>query len=207
MAIKTSSELFHCVYQDNGAARTLVLLHGTGGTEHDLLGIVASLKSSYNFLGLRGNVQENGMNRFFARLGDGVFDKVSIDKEVKKLKKFLGLWGKEHFVKPEDMRYLGFSNGANMILALAFQHPELVQKAVLLHPMLPYQPEQELDLAGKQFLVSYGETDPMVSAAKSKQLIKALEKWGAIVKAVSHPGEHRVVRVEVEQALEFLKDE
>lgn len=198
--------LFHFVFEDQQAAQTLVLLHGTGADERDLLPIgrqQGKAKGGYNLLSLRGNVQEQGMNRFFARKAIGVFDQESINDEVAKLEQFLNDWLAEHNQNITDLSFLGFSNGANMILALAFLHPELVHQAVLLHPMLPFMPEK-IDLSKKSFLVSYGQEDPMVPVEQSVELIRILKQLGAEVVVSAQPNGHHVSKEELEEVERFF---
>jgi len=203
--IDQPEQLFHFAYQDNGAPRTLLLFHGTGGNENDLLSLVDPLKSRYNFLGLRGNVQENGMNRFFARMGQGLFDQDSIDREVEKLVMFIARWCQAKSITEQDLAFCGYSNGANMILATLFAHPTVIQKAVLFHPMLPSQPALTVSFQGRQLLVSYGEEDQMVPINESHRVINVLTARGATVEVVEHAGGHEVVRDEVDKALKFLE--
>ncbi len=91
-------ELFKHIYIDNKAPKTLFLLHGTGGDEHDLLPLVSELNSKYNFVGLRGNIDENGMRRFFRRFDFGKFDEQNIIEEALKLVKFIETWSKEYTI-------------------------------------------------------------------------------------------------------------
>jgi phospholipase/carboxylesterase len=195
---------FYHIFVDNKANKTLFLLHGTGGSEHDLIPLVTSLKSKYNFVGLKGNVNEQGLQRFFYRNPAGVFDQESIKEETKKFSEFISAWCKEQGQELADLAFVGFSNGANMILATMFYYPELIHKAVLLHPILPFQPAKELSLAGKELLLTYGEHDEMISAEKSRELIEILNSRGADVQIVHHQGGHRVQREEVEKLVEFL---
>ncbi len=189
-----SSE-FHSDFIDNGATKILGLLHGTGGDENDLLPIVKNLAKEYNFLGIRGNVTQQGMTRFFLRNGDGSFDIENIKEEVEKLKKFLA----DH---PADA-FVGYSNGANMILALALLHPDFVKQAVILHGKLPFEP-QALSLDGKAFLISYGENDQIISKDESLHAVAKLQSLGATVQSVSHTGGHEIHKNEITAMEKFL---
>lgn len=196
-------DLFHHLHINNNAGKTLFLLHGTGADERDLLPLVQGLETTYNFVSFLGNVREHGMARFFARDEKGVFDQESIAQESKKLSAFIRAWNDKHNLKPEDTAFLGYSNGANMITALTLKFPELVTKAVLLHPILPFEPKA-LDLSHQQYFVSYGEYDQMIPAAKAKTLIATLEKMGANVEVFHHEGGHEIWPEEVEALKEFL---
>jgi phospholipase/carboxylesterase len=201
--------LFHSVWEDHQADRTLVLLHGTGGDEHSLVELGRQLthqnsQQTYNLLGLRGNVQEQGMNRFFRRLAMGVFDQPSIQQEAAKLNQFLTEWSVGHNQTADQLVFLGYSNGANMILALAFLYPDLVHRAVLLHPMLPFKPER-VKLNQASFLVTVGQQDPFTSWSESQALVKTLQATEAKVELVTHSGGHEVTQEELERVVEFLK--
>lgn len=194
---------FHHIHIDNQVSKTLFLLHGTGADERDLLPLARGLEKHYNFVGLLGNVREQGMARFFARDEQGVFDQESIAGESKKLAEFIEAWSAEHNLKPSGASFLGYSNGANMIAALALNYPHLVTQAVLLHPMLPFEPKQ-LDLSQQHYLVSYGENDRMIPAVKTKALIAALQWLGAQVEIIVHDGGHEIWPSEVEALQQFL---
>lgn len=196
-------ESFKHIYIDNKASKNLFLLHGTGGSEKDLLPFVKELEGSYNFVGLKGNVSEHGMARFFERNQFGVFDQESIKVETEKLANFLKVWSREYQIRAEDTAFLGYSNGANMILAMLFYYPEMIHKAVILHGKLPFEPEK-LDLKGKSFLLTYGEQDQMILASESVKAIHTLKELHAEVEVLKHEGGHEVKRVEVEKMQEFL---
>lgn len=187
---------FKFILIDNGVKKTLALLHGTGGDENDLLPLVKGLANEYNFLGIRGNVIQQGMNRYFIRNPDGSFDTESIREEVEKLAIFV----REH---PVDA-FVGYSNGANMILALAFSHPILVPSAVILHGMLPFVPKT-IHLQGKRFLLTYGEADQMIPATETKEAIQTLKELGASVEVVTHTGGHELHHEEIEAMEKFLR--
>lgn len=197
---------FHYLYQDRAADQTLVLLHGTGGDEHDLLPLADRLIDRANLLSLRGNISENGLRRFFKRLDWGVFDEDNIRHEVKQLKDFLDRFSKQQQISFDQFTFLGYSNGANMILALLFLYPQLVRRAVLLHPMLPLQPGS-IDLSGTNIILTYGQSDQMIVAADSQRVINTLRERGAKVQELAHPHGHEIRQEEVEfvkQALQKL---
>lgn len=193
--------------------KTLVLFHGTGGDEHDLLPLGRQVAPGYNLLGLRGAINEGGLNRFFIRTAVGVFDQQSIRREAAAIQRFLTDWVAEHKVQFTDLVFLGFSNGANMILALAFLYPDLINQAVVLHPMLPFMPRGEgkdqakasAILTGKSFLVSYGLDDPLVSLEQSQEVAEVLRKLGGQVEEAALPGGHQLSLAEVERIQAFLQ--
>lgn len=195
---------FDHIFVDNQAAKTLVLLHGTGGTKSDFLFLDAALHHTYNLLGLQGNVMEDGMSRFFRRTAPGVFDQENIRDETLKLHEFLAHWLTDHHQTAADLSYCGYSNGANMILALLFYYPDSIETAVLLHPMLPFSPEA-LVLADKNLFVSHGQHDPMVTTTEQTKLTELLQDSGARVVANTYAGGHAVSRQEMSDAIAFLR--
>lgn len=194
---------FIYTHQDRGQARTLFLLHGTGGDEYDLIPLVEPVSEGYDIVGLRGNVSEGGMPRFFARLAMGVFDQASIEAETDKLAAFLAGWYAEHNTDTKSATFVGYSNGANMILATLFRHPGVITNAALLHSMLPFDPPQ-LNLMSKRFLVTYGEQDPLIPAAEALNVAAVLRAGGADVDSFAHPGGHELTHTEQAALQEFL---
>lgn len=196
---------FQHIFVDRGAPRTLFLLHGTGGNERDLLPLVEPLRDEYNFVGLLGNIKEDGMPRFFRRSKAGVFDQENIREEAEKLSQFIRAWCMEKSVNRSDTAFLGYSNGANMILATAMLHPSEIDQAVLLHPMLPFEMDGA-KLLGKMFLVTYGTNDLMISAEESQKVVAALKEARADVQAVHHDGGHEIQPTELEAVERFLRE-
>lgn len=195
---------FHHLYQDRGADQTLVLLHGTGGDEHDLLPLADRLTDQANLLSLRGNISENGLRRFFKRLDWGVFDEDNIRHEASQLKDFLVSFSEKQQLPLNQFIFLGYSNGANMILALLFLYPQLVKRAVLLHPMLPLQPGP-IDLSGTNIILTYGQSDQMIAAADSQQVVSTLRELGATVQEFAHPHGHEIREEEVRFVVQALR--
>ncbi len=200
---QSALSLFEHVFINHQADQTLFLLHGTGGDERDLLPLVAPWATDYNWVGLKGNVREQGMARFFARTGLGQFDQKSIQAESAKLARFLRAWYQQYQVTPSQAAFMGYSNGANMILALAFSEPELISRAVLLHPMLPFVPG-DVDLAANHYLVTLGTSDPLIPSAESHQVINTLRDRGATVEVIEHPGGHEIRAAEISALESFF---
>lgn len=189
--------LFTHVYVDNHAPHTLFLFHGTGGDEYDLLPLARSVAPTYNYLSFRGNSHEQGQNRFFKRFSSGVFDQQSILTEVTKLHNFLVSWHASHPAHVLDV-FLGYSNGANMILATLFMYPQLINNMVLLHPMLPSKPPiPSQSFATKHAFLSYGINDPIITLAESQLVIHALQSLKINLNLYESPGGHEVSQSEV----------
>lgn len=190
----------------SGQKKALVLLHGTGGDEHNLLPLVSSFSDEFAILSLRGNIQENGMNRFFKRTSFGMFDEENIREEVKKLQSFVNAWAKAHEIDFKNIIFVGLSNGANMILALAFLHPEIVFRAALLHPMLPLQPQKNLQLSHSHFFVSWSPMDQMVTEEQSQKVLQTLQNGEANITECRTDAGHSLTQQEVTALHVFITD-
>lgn len=195
---------FTYVELNHSKPKTLFLLHGTGGDEHDLIPLVEPMQEEFHIVGLRGNVLENGMPRFFARKAMGVFDMENLAQETDKLASFLRAWYAAHEMQASDAAFVGFSNGANMILATLFRHPEVIQAAALLHAMLPFEPP-DVDLASKRFLVTHGLADRIIPAGEAERIAAALELRGAQVEIFAHGGGHELPQEERQTLSDFIR--
>lgn len=195
-------DLFTHVFIDNQSDQTLCLLHGTGADEYDLIPVAQIVAPKYNYLSLRGNVKEQGMNRFFKRYKPGVFDQASIETETTKLAEFLQGWNQAY---SHQFTYLGYSNGANMILATGLRFPKLFHRLVIMHGMLPFQPPQ-IDLSHWQVLVTIGLRDQLIPASDSQTMKRTLLDLGAEVESVELSGGHELSQLELEAVKKFLAD-
>jgi phospholipase/carboxylesterase len=181
------------VWLPGPGATPLLLLHGTGGDEHDLLPLREHLAPDAPVLSVRGSVLENGMPRHFRRLREGVFDEDDLRARVDELAAFLATAEKEYGVAPGAWTAVGFSNGANIASALLFGHPEALTGAVLLAAMVPYRngPPQA-DLTGRRALLSNGQRDPMATPEHTTTLFDQLTSRGANVTLLPHDGGHTI---------------
>lgn len=163
----------------NPAAYTLLLLHGTGGDETDLLPLASNFGDSYNLLSVRGNVSENGMPRFFRRLGMGIFDEQDLDFRTDELAAFVkGIAAKEGFDSSRVIA-LGYSNGANIAGAMLLKYPDFLAGAILYRPMQPFK---EISSAGTDapvpVFISSGTQDPTVAPGATTAYAKLLQQLG-----------------------------
>lgn len=158
-----------------------MLLHGTGGDENDLVSLGRQLAPGAGILSPRGKVLENGMPRFFRRLAVGQLDIPDLLERTDELADWLGAAAGDYGFDRSGVIGLGLSNGANIAASLLFRRPEALAGAVLLKPMLPYPPSEDLDLTGVPVLVVSGGRDQFVPASQSEELAKSLEAHGARV--------------------------
>jgi len=176
-----------------GEGAPLLLLHGTGGDEHDLLPLRDHLAPGAPTLSVRGTVLENGMPRFFRRLEEGVFDEADMEARADELGDFLAAAEAEYAVAPGTWTAVGFSNGANIASALLFRRPGALAAAVLLAAMVPWRDgPPAADLAGTRVLLSNGERDPMATADHTTRLTDQLRSAGADLSLAPHAGGHGI---------------
>jgi predicted esterase len=190
-------------------APTLLLLHGTGGDEHDLLPLGGLLPGA-NLLSPRGNVLEHGMPRFFRRLAEGVFDVEDVKRRAHELADFVGAAAARHGFDPSQVYALGFSNGANIASAVMLARPRVLAGGVLLRAMVPFEPDgpppAEPPLGGTSVLISNGEQDPIVAAAETERLARLLQTRGADVEVHWQPAGHQLMPGDFAAAKKWLQD-
>jgi predicted esterase len=179
---------FHHVYEPGLSDWTLLLLHGTGGDEHDLVALGRRLAPQAALLSPRGKVLEAGMPRFFRRLAVGQLDIPDLLVRTDELAAFVTGAAQAYGRDPGKIATLGFSNGANIAVSLLLRHPELLHDAALLRPMLPYEPESEPRLEGTGVLIASGEGDPYSSPEQTRRLAEVLGAAGAAVTVHVEPG-------------------
>lgn len=160
---------------------TLVLLHGTGGNEDDLIPLGQFLAPEANLLGIRGNVLEGGMSRFFRRLSEGVFDEEDLILRTHELAQFLRESIAQYSLNPTQLIAVGYSNGANIAASLMLLEPSSLSKAILLRAMVPLVPESLPDLSGRDVLMQCGTQDRLIPAKNSQRLADILTSTGAAV--------------------------
>lgn len=185
------------VYQKKGQ-RTLLLLHGTGADENDLLRLGAALDEHASLLSPRGMFVENGMNRFFERGSDGSFVQASVLQAAKELREFIASAVQEYEISGELIA-VGFSNGGNMAAALCVLYPELISAAVMFGSTKPLENVSVVDLAGKRLWIANGDQDPYADAAVTRAWVEELRGMGAEVAWLSHPGGHQISPAHIQQ--------
>ena len=183
---------------------TLLLLHGTGGDESDLLAMGCDLAPRAHLLSPRGKVLEQGMPRFFRRLRPGVFDLEDLLVRSVELAGFVRESAVEYGFDAGRVIALGYSNGANIAASLLYKVPELLAGALLLRPMDPWPGEQAVGLDDVPVLLAAGRGDPMSSVASVESLDAALSKGGAKVSVHWHAGGHELGPDDLVAAREWL---
>ena len=181
----------------------LLLLHGTGADENDLIPLGRALAPGAAMLSPRGQVLENGMPRFFRRIAEGVFDMEDLHRRTRELADFLAA-ARERYELANGIVTVGFSNGANIGASLLLSNPKSLAGAVLIRPMVPFEPEMPPDLAGIPVWLGAGKADPLVPRESTERLAAILEEAGAEVTTHWSPGGHGLTAEEVEVARRWL---
>jgi len=185
-------------------ADTLLLLHGTGGNENDLLELGRSLAPEANLLSPRGKILENGMPRFFRRLAEGVFDEEDLIHRTHELADFITAAAGHYGFAADRVTALGYSNGANIAASLMLLRPGLLDRAVLLRAMVPLVPEETPDLTGTDVFLASGISDPILPLENARRLAGMLRGGGAEVKHLELPAGHQLTSAELEAARTWL---
>jgi glyoxalase family protein len=182
------------------ARTTLLLLHGTGGDEDDLLPLGRALLPGAGLLSPRGRVLEAGAPRFFRRLAEGVFDQEDLAHRTEELADFVEAAAATYEFPGEGIIAVGFSNGANVAASVILRRPAVLRGAVLLSPMVPFEPSTLPDLVGTGVFIGAGRSDPIAPAAQAERLAALLRRAGAEVTLHWTEGGHTITDGEVEAA-------
>lgn len=186
-------------------APTLLLLHGTGGSENDLIDLGRMLNAHAPLLSPRGKILENGMSRFFRRLAEGIFDVADLTMRTHELADFVEAACVAYDLDPTTIIAVGYSNGANIAASMLLLRPRILSAAILFHPMVPLEPEKLSDLTGKSVFIGAGRADPIVPASETERLAALLERAGATVTAHWFNGGHALSHEEVREARVWMK--
>ncbi|MGR9049997.1 alpha/beta hydrolase [Halobacillus faecis] len=195
------------IFQKGKSERTLLLLHGTGGTEQDLLPIAKMIDPDASVLSVRGNVSENGMPRFFKRLREGVFDEEDLIERTDELNNFLDEASKEYGFDRNHIIAAGYSNGANIAGSLLFHYKDSLRGALLFHPMVPRRGIELPEQPGLPVFIGAGENDPICPAQETKDLEELLTKAGADVTVHWERMGHQLTENEVKTAADWYKSQ
>lgn len=183
-------------------APLLFLFHGTGGDENDLLDLGRRLMPGATLVSPRGDVLEAGAPRFFKRLAMGVYDMADLERATAKMTDFME--ERVAAATPSSVAALGYSNGANILAAVLFRKPVLVDRAVLMHPLIPFEPPPQPGLAGRRVLITAGRRDPIAPAQATEHLERYLKGQGVRPVTVWQEGGHEIGPAELESVRQFL---
>jgi phospholipase/carboxylesterase len=199
-------ELVHRFVTGEGraASTTLLLLHGTGGDENDLLPLGASLLPGAAILSPRGAVRERGMPRFFARLSEGVFDLEDLAARTEQLIRFVNGAIVKYALDAHRIVAVGFSNGANIAASVLLTEAGILQGAVLIRAMVPFEPARPVALGGTPVLLLSGQWDPIATPEQARRLEQLLANAGAAPTLTFFDAGHELTRGDIAAAASFL---
>jgi predicted esterase len=187
-----------------GSNRTLLLLHGTGGNERDLIPLGRELDPRASLLSPRGKVLENGMPRFFRRRAEGVFDLEDLKKRTNELADFVAAAAQHYGFASDNVVAVGYSNGANIAASILLLRPEILSGAILFRVMVPLVPERQPNLSAVRVWIGAGRSDPIIPISETKRLAEILRDAGADVTMRYFPAGHELTPADVEGAREWL---
>ena len=208
---KNSEEKYdnHSNNKDNLVSKnpaTLLLLHGTGGNEDDLIPLGRLIYPNANLLSPRGKVLEHGMPRFFKRLAEGVFDIEDLKFRTQELAKFVNEASLQYSFDLSKTIAVGFSNGANIAASLLLLYPQVIAGAVLFRPMIPIIPNNLPNLSEKKIVILSGQYDPIVSKKQAKDLFSLLKKTETKVTIQWQESGHEITQEDVQIAKKWLSE-
>jgi len=186
--------------------RTLLLLHGTGGNERDLIPLGRELDPAASLLSPRGKVLENGMPRFFRRLAEGVFDVEDLKKRTNELADFVISAAERYEIDMKRIVAVGYSNGANIAASMLLLRPEILHAAILFRAMVPLVPDNIPDLSSRRVWIGAGNQDPIVPATETQRLGELLRRAGADLTIHFASASHGLTNTDVEVARTWLKE-
>jgi predicted esterase len=202
---QTRTEFVHRWIPHRTSRTVLLLLHGTGGNEDDLVPLAPAIAPGASVLSPRGRVLEHGMPRFFRRLAEGVFDIPDLIARTEELAGFIADAAAKYGFDPRRVVALGNSNGANIAGAMLLLHPHVLAGAILLRPMVPLEPATIPDLGGKPVQIVAGRFDELVTFEQTEALAALLRRAGASVDLHWTDAGHRFVRDDLEAMQSWLE--
>ena len=176
--------------------------HGTGGDENQFFDFAARLLPDATIVSPRGDVSEYGAARFFRRTGEGIYDMADLARATEKMAAYVSELAEQHGAS--QVLGLGFSNGANILANVLIEHGDLFDAAVLMHPLIPFQPKDNARLEGRRVLITAGERDPIAPAPVTRALANYFIRQDAEVTLEWHPGGHDIRPGEIEAIRSFL---
>ncbi len=186
--------------------RTLLILHGTGGNEHDLIPLGRELDPNAALLGPRGKILENGMPRFFRRLAEGVFDLEDLEKRTNELADFVVAAVRFYQLAADQVVAVGYSNGANIGASLLLLRPEILRAAILFRAMVPLVPDNLPSLSSVRVWIGAGDRDPIIPASETQRLVELLRSAGADVTIRFADATHGLTNADVETAKHWIEE-
>jgi phospholipase/carboxylesterase len=183
-------------------APILFMFHGTGGDENQFFDFGSALLPNATVVSPRGDISEHGAARFFRRKAEGVYDCEDLARATNRMSDFV--WANQEYYKAGPVLGLGFSNGANILANMLIHKPGLFEAAVLMHPLIPFEPQERRSEASSRILITAGERDPIASVELTNSLTDYFRRSGDEVSLEWHSGGHEIRSNEIEAAKRFL---
>jgi phospholipase/carboxylesterase len=188
--------------EGRAGAPLILTFHGTGGSEDQFHTLAETMLPGAHVVSPRGDVSEMGAARFFRRTGEGVYDMDDLATRTTAMAEFIE--AETARTGADRVVGLGYSNGANILAAVAFTRPDLVDDLILMHPLIPWSPEPQPGLKGRRVLITSGKSDPICPAPLTEALAGYLSRQGAEVTDAWHPGGHEIRQEELTALQRFL---
>ena len=186
------------------SSRTLLLFHGTGGNERDLIALGRELDPNAALLSPRGKVLENGMPRFFRRFAEGVFDLEDLKYRTNELADFVAAAGEHYGFTSDNVVAVGYSNGANIAASMLLLRPEILGAAILFRAMVPLVPDKLPELSSVRVWIGAGDQDPIIRPSEVQRLVELLRRAGADVTIRFFNAGHGLTNDDLEAARHWL---
>ena len=199
-----ATDLYHHLAKPGVQGGPLVFaFHGTGGDEHQFTALIDQVLPGAGIVAPRGDVSEHGANRFFRRRAEGVYDMEDLRARTRRMTAFLRAHvqaspGRSAFAQ-------GYSNGANILAAVLFEAPELFDRMVLMHLLIPWTPAPQPGLQGREVLLTAGRRDPICPLPQTEALIGWLKAQGTRLKVALNDGGHEITQPELNEVAAFLR--
>lgn len=193
------------IFKKGDNHRTLLLFHGTGGSEKDLIPISEMIDPNANILSIRGDVLENGMSRFFKRIAEGIFDEQDLIKRTHDLKNFIDEAIQTYALDKDKLIGFGYSNGANILGSLLFHYPDVINYAILSHPMVPLRKIELPDLKNTHVFIGAGYDDPIIVQDETIELINIFKGAHATVTSLYTDYGHRFSEPELKGIIDWYQ--
>ena len=198
----SKSAYHHIAKPPAEGAPQVFTFHGTGGDEHQFSGMVEQILPEAGIVSPQGDVWEHGAARFFRRTGEGIYDMDDLAARTQKMKGFIQAHKDSSPGAP--VYGLGYSNGANILASVVFEAPELFDRAVLMHPLIPWTPQPNPALKSVSVLITAGRRDPICPLPMTQSLAACLQGQGAHVELAMHGGGHEIRQEELAAVTRFL---
>lgn len=187
----------------DAAAPLVFSFHGTGGDEHQFTGLITQILPAAGIIAPRGDVSEQGANRFFRRQAEGLYDKADLAARTTRMSAFLAAHKAAN--SGRAVYALGYSNGANILASVLFKAPDLFDRVVLMHPLIPWTPAPQPRLKDKDILITAGRRDPICPLPQTQSLSNWLRDQGARLDLALQDGGHAVSPAELAEMTNFLR--